>query len=305
MTSQPRRVKIVEVGPRDGLQNEKAPLATGVKVELIQRLADCGLTHIEAGSFVNPNWVPQMADSDQVFADLQRKPGVTYMALTPNSQGFDRALAAGASEVAVFASASEGFSRKNINCSIAESIDRFKPVLAAAGWAGIPVRGYVSCVVDCPYDGRVAPHQVRAVAEALVDLGCYEISLGDTLGTATPNTICAMLDAVVGVVPATRLAAHFHDTYGQAVANIYAALNRGIAVVDSSVAGLGGCPYARGASGNVATEDVVYLLNGLGISHGIDLDKLVATGQFISAALGRRNGSKVGAALAAANDQTR
>ncbi|MBR9910889.1 MAG: hydroxymethylglutaryl-CoA lyase [Gammaproteobacteria bacterium] len=298
--SMPRQVRVVEVGPRDGLQNEKQAISTELKLELIQRLGDSGLRYIEAGSFVNPKWVPQMAGSEEVFQRLQRQPGVTYAALTPNLQGFERALSAGVEEVAVFAAASEGFSQKNINCSIAESIQRFEPLMLAAKDAGIAVRGYVSCVVGCPYDGEIDPTVVRDVSAELLQMGCYEVSLGDTIGVGTPRSITTMLDAVASKVPVDKLGIHCHDTYGMAIANIYAALQMGVASVDSSVAGLGGCPYAKGASGNVATEDVVYLLNGLGIEHGVDLDQLVATGQFISAALQRGNGSRVGLACAAA-----
>ncbi|NHN37215.1 hydroxymethylglutaryl-CoA lyase [Pseudomaricurvus alcaniphilus] len=298
--SMPRQVRVVEVGPRDGLQNEKQAISTELKLELIQRLGDSGLRYIEAGSFVNPKWVPQMAGSEEVFQRLQRQPGVTYAALTPNLKGFERALSAGVEEVAVFAAASEGFSQKNINCSIAESIQRFEPLMLAAKDAGIAVRGYVSCVVGCPYDGEIDPAVVRDVSAELLQMGCYEVSLGDTIGVGTPRSITTMLDAVASKVPVDKLGIHCHDTYGMAIANIYAALQMGVASVDSSVAGLGGCPYAKGASGNVATEDVVYLLNGLGIEHGVDLDQLVATGQFISAALQRANGSRVGLACAAA-----
>ncbi len=296
----PRQVRVVEVGPRDGLQNEKQAVSTELKLELIQRLGASGLRYIEAGSFVNPKWVPQMAGSEEVFQRLQRQPGVTYAALTPNLKGFERALSAGVEEVAVFAAASEGFSQKNINCSIAESIQRFEPLMLAAKDAGVAVRGYVSCVVGCPYDGEIDPAVVRDVSAELLQMGCYEVSLGDTIGVGTPRSITTMLDAVASKVPVDKLGIHCHDTYGMAIANIYAALQMGVASVDSSVAGLGGCPYAKGASGNVATEDVVYLLNGLGIEHGVDLDQLVATGQFISAALQRGNGSRVGLARAAA-----
>lgn len=295
----PRRVRVVEAGPRDGLQNEKQLLDTAVKVELIERLVDAGLTHIDTGSFVNPKWVPQMADTEAVFATIRRANGVCYSALTPNLKGFDRALAAGAGEVAVFTAASDGFNRKNINCTTAESLQRFEPLLAAAREAGIPVRAYLSCALGCPYDGDVSPQRVSDVCDTLVQMGCYEIALSDTIGVGTPRSMAAMIDAVVDRTPLDKLAVHCHDTYGMAIANIYTALQMGIAVVDSSVAGLGGCPYARGASGNVATEDVVYLLDGLGIEHGIDLPALVATGEFISRVLGRPNGSRAGTALAA------
>lgn len=294
---QVKRVQIVEVGPRDGLQNEKQPVSAEVKIELIRRLVDSGIRYVEAGSFVNPKWVPQMANSEEVFSALERKKGVIYAALTPNLKGFERALDAGADEVAAFASASESFSQKNINCSIAESIARFQPVMDAAREAGIRVRGYVSCVVGCPYEGSIDPQQVRQVTEQLLELGCYEVSLADTIGVGTPRDFDAMFDVVTADIPVSKLAVHCHDTYGMALANILAAIQRGVCVVDSSVAGLGGCPYAKGASGNVATEDVVYLLNGMGIEHGVDLDKLVATGDFISRVLNRRNGSKVGTAM--------
>lgn len=294
----PKAVRIVEVGPRDGLQNEKA-VSLEAKVELVNRLAETGLITIETGAFVSPKWVPQMADSAAVFAQISRKAGIQYTALTPNLQGYEAAKAAGATEVAVFGAASEAFTQKNINCSIAESLDRFAPVMAQAKLDGIKVRGYVSCVVGCPYQGEVAPAEVARVAKALLDMGCNEISLGDTIGVGTPSKVNAMLDAVLAVVPVEQLAVHFHDTYGQALSNIYAALQRGIAVVDSSVSGLGGCPYAAGASGNVATEEVVYLLNGLGIQSGVDLQRLAPIGWFISEQLGKAPSSKVGLALKA------
>ncbi|EEG08119.1 hydroxymethylglutaryl-CoA lyase [Pseudogulbenkiania ferrooxidans] len=293
-----KQVKIVEVGPRDGLQNEKQPVALATKLELIKRLRDAGLTTIEAGAFVSPKWVPQMADSAEVLKALDLSGPVNYPVLVPNEQGLDAALACGVREIAVFGAASESFSRKNINASIAESLKRFESVMARAASANLRVRGYVSCVVGCPYEGRIAPQQVAMVAKALYDMGCYEISLGDTIGVGTPNTVLEMLDAVSKLVPTERLAGHFHDTYGMAIANIHAALGAGIGTFDSSVAGLGGCPYARGASGNVATEDVVYLLHGLGYETGIDLPQLVATARFISGALGREVGSRVGKALA-------
>lgn len=294
----PDKVRLVEMSPRDGLQNEPgAIIATHIKTELIDRLADCGLNHIESASFVSPKWVPQMGDATDVMAGIKRKPGVRYSVLTPNLKGFENALAAGVDEVAVFGAASESFSQKNINCSIAESLERFLPVMEAANQHHIPVRGYVSTVLGCPYEGDIAPEQVAKVAKALAELGCYEISLGDTIGVGTPLKAKRMLEAVAAEVPIEKLAAHFHDTYGQALANLYAVLEEGISVIDSSVAGLGGCPYAKGASGNVATEDVLYLLNGLGIKTGVDLDKLVATGEWISAQLKRHNGSKVGQAL--------
>ncbi|HJV22179.1 MAG TPA: hydroxymethylglutaryl-CoA lyase [Holophagaceae bacterium] len=295
----PDRVKIVDVGPRDGLQNEALPVATEHKVALIEGLADAGLPVVEATSFVSPKWVPQMADAADVLARIRRKPGVGYPVLTPNLKGFEAALAAGAGEVAIFGAASEAFSQKNINCSIAESLDRFQPVVEAAKAAGIPVRGYVSCVLGCPYEGEVAPAKVAEVAGRLFAMGCYEISLGDTIGVGTPAQARAMVRAVAERVPVQALAAHFHDTYGQALANLYAVLELGVATVDSSVAGLGGCPYAAGASGNVATEDVVYLLNGLGIPSGVDLDRLVDVGVRICDVLGREPGSKVARALRA------
>lgn len=293
MTPLPPRVRMVEVGPRDGLQNEPADVPAAVKIELVNRLSAAGLPVIEAGSFVSPKWVPRMADSAAVFAGIERTPGVRYAALTPNDKGLDGALAAGADEVAVFAAASESFSRRNINCSIAESLDRFVPVMERARAAGVPVRGYVSCVLGCPYEGDIAPAAVADVSRRLLDMGCYEISLGDTIGTGTPGKAQVMIAAVAAVVPMDRIAVHFHDTYGQALANIFAALQMGVAVVDSSVAGLGGCPYAKGASGNVASEDVLYMLNGLGIDTGVDLDRLVDAGAFISGHLGRPTASKV------------
>lgn len=297
--SLPQQVRIVEVGPRDGLQNEKQPINASVKIELIERLAQAGIRTIEAGSFVNPKWVPQMAGSDEVFERMPRHDGVTYSALTPNLRGYERAVQVHANEVAIFAAASEAFSQKNINCSVSESIERFKPIMDAAAAAGIPVRGYVSCVVGCPYKGEVAPSQAAAVAKQLLDIGCYEISLGDTTGVGTPASIHAMLTATMQHIPVQQLAVHLHDTYGQALANILMALQQGISVIDSSVAGLGGCPYAKGASGNVATEDVVYMLNGLGIEHGIDLERLIDAGDYICQQLGRSNGSRVATAMLA------
>ncbi len=295
----PSHVKIVEVGPRDGLQNEKAVITVAVKVELVDRLAAAGLAVVETGSFVSPKWVPQMADSAAVYAGITRKPGVSYPFLVPNEKGLEAALAAGVEEIAIFGAASETFSRKNINASIAESLARFEPVARAARDAGVRVRGYVSTVIACPYEGAIAPAAVARVARALRDMGCYEVSLGDTIGVGTPASTLAMLDAVAREVPLRELAGHFHDTYGQALANVYAALEFGIAVFDSSVAGLGGCPYAKGATGNVATEDVVYLLHGQGIATGVDLDVLVDAGAFISAALGRPTGSRVARAVLA------
>ena len=295
--SYPSAVRIVEVGPRDGLQNEQKPVGLSVKVELIERLAQAGVPYIEAGSFVSPKWVPQMAGSEQVFASIKRKASTTYAALTPNLAGLERAISVNASEVAIFAAASESFSQKNINCSIAESMARFAPVMAAAKEKGIAVRGYVSCVVGCPYDGAIAPAAVLDVSRQLLALGCYEISLGDTIGVGTAGSVEKLLATLTASIPSHQLAVHFHDTYGQALANILVALQQGIAVIDSAVAGLGGCPYANGASGNVATEDLVYMLQGMGIDTGIDLQKLVAAGNYISAQLGRENQSRVARAI--------
>lgn len=299
MGSLPRKVRIVEVGPRDGLQNEKGEVPTAVKLELIERLADAGLRAVEATAFVSPKWIPQMADHTEVLERIRRKPGVSYPVLTPNLKGFEAARAAGATEVAVFGAASEAFSKKNINCSIAESLERFRPVVDAAKNAGIKVRGYISCAVACPYEGEIQPRKVADVAGTLYDMGCYEISLGDTIGAGTPGKIQAMIEACVKRVPTEKLAGHYHDTYGQALANIYASMELGVATFDSSVSGLGGCPYAKGASGNVATEDVVYMLHGLGIETGIDLDKVVDAGAWISSILKRDPGSKAGRAIAA------
>ena len=289
----PSHVRLVEVGPRDGLQNEAQPISVTDKVQLVDALTDAGLSYIEVGSFVSPKWVPQMAGSAQVFAQIQRKPGVTYGALAPNLRGFEDAVAAGVKEVAVFAAASEAFSQRNINCSIGESLERFAPIMAAARQHGVSVRGYVSCVLGCPYEGDIAPEQVAAVARELYAMGCYEVSLGDTIGTGTAGATRRLFEVVGAQVPRDKLAGHFHDTYGQAIANIYASVLEGITVFDSSIAGLGGCPYAKGASGNVATEDVVYLLNGLGIDTGIDLQALILAGQQISSVLGRATGSRV------------
>jgi hydroxymethylglutaryl-CoA lyase len=297
--STPGSVRIVEMGPRDGLQNEKQPVPLATKLELIGRLADAGLREIEATAFVSPKWVPQMADHAELMRALQRRPGVDYPVLTPNLQGFEAAVAAGADHVAVFAAASESFSRKNINCSIAESIDRFLPVMDAARARGVRVRGYVSCVVACPYEGPVAPRQVADVAARLADIGCDEVSLGDTIGVGTPASVTRMLEAVAARVPVDRLAGHYHDTWGMAVANVHASLQFGLRCFDASVGGLGGCPYARGATGNVATEDVVYLLHGQGFETGIDLDRLVDTAAWISAQLAREPGSRVARALLA------
>ena len=292
-------VKIVEVGPRDGLQNEPGEVPTEVKLELIERLAAAGLTSVEATAFVSPKWVPQMADNAEVMAGIRRKPGVNYPVLTPNLKGFEAARAAGATEVAIFGAASEAFSRKNINCSIAESLERFRPVAEAAGKNDVKVRGYVSCVLGCPYEGEVSPLQVAGVAGDLYDMGCYEVSLGDTIGVGTPGKTKAMLEACARRVPMERLAGHYHDTYGQALANIYASLELGVRTFDASVAGLGGCPYAAGASGNVATEDVVYMLHGLGMDTGVDLDQLVDIGRWICAVLQREPSSRVNRAITA------
>jgi hydroxymethylglutaryl-CoA lyase len=297
--SLPAKVKIVEVGPRDGLQNEKKQISAEDKIALIEQLADAGVSYIESGSFVSPKWVPQMATSTDVFNGINRKESITYAALTPNMKGFEAAMAVNASEVAIFGAASEAFSQKNINCSIEESLQRFEPIMQAAKAANIPVRGYVSCVVGCPYDGFIEPEQVAMVAEKLYQMGCYEISLGDTIGVGTPATVTKMIQAVSARVPVEKLAVHFHDTYGQALTNIYSALQAGVMVVDSAIAGLGGCPYAKGASGNVATEDVLYMLNGLEIETGINFDKLLAAGWFISDKLGKAPISKVSTAYRA------
>ena len=293
----PAHVKIVEVGPRDGLQNEKLVVPTEIKIELIERLAGAGLRVIEATSFVSPKWVPQMADNAAVLRGIKRHVSTVYPVLTPNLQGFDAAVEAGATEVAIFGAASESFSQKNINCSIAESLKRFEPIVSAASALEIPVRGYVSCVVGCPYEGSIAPEQAASVAETLFAMGCYEVSLGDTIGVGNPTSVQRMIEACARAIPIGKLAGHFHDTYGMAIANIYASLHMGMAVFDSSIAGLGGCPYAKGASGNVATEDVVYLLKGLGIETGIDLAKLAAVGDWISSAINRPNGAKAGRAI--------
>ncbi|MFV3073474.1 hydroxymethylglutaryl-CoA lyase [Niveispirillum fermenti] len=291
-------IRLVEVGPRDGLQNEKTLVPLATKVELVNRLSATGLSVVEAGAFVSPKWVPQMADSAELMRAIDRRPGITYPVLVPNEKGLEAALAVGVTEVAVFGAASEGFSRKNINCTVAESLDRFRPVVDRARAAGVRVRGYVSCVLGCPYDGAVDPARVAEVAASLMAMGCYEVSLGDTIGVGTPGAARAMLRRVAEDVPMGRIALHFHDTYGQALANILACIELGARVLDGAVAGLGGCPYAKGASGNVATEDVLYMLNGMGLSTGVDLDRLAAIGEWISAELARPNGSKVGRALA-------
>jgi hydroxymethylglutaryl-CoA lyase len=286
-------VRLVEVGPRDGLQNEPREVPTEIKVQLIERLADAGLPAVEATAFVSPKWVPQMADHTEVLERIRRRPGVDYPVLAPNLKGFEAARAAGATEVAIFGAASESFSRKNINCSIAESLDRFRPLAQEAQKHGVKVRGYVSCVLGCPYEGNVPAAQVAKVAKALYDMGCYEISLGDTIGTGTPAKTKAMIQACAAEVPMAKLAGHYHDTYGQALANIYASLELGVRTFDASVAGLGGCPYAAGASGNVATEDVVYMLDGMDARTGVDLDQLVAIGRWICGVLGKEPSSKV------------
>ena len=290
-------VTMVEVGPRDGLQNEKQILPAATRIALVERLADCGVPVVEAGSFVSPKWVPQMADSNTVLKGLTRLPGVRYPVLVPNMTGFERAIAAGADEIAVFAAASESFSQRNTNCSIEESMARLSAVADAARNAGIRVRAYVSCVLGCPYEGAVSAAAVAEVCAALMRMGCDEISLGDTIGVGTPADANALVNTVGAVVPIERLAVHFHDTYGQALANILACLDAGVRIVDASVAGLGGCPYASGASGNAASEDVVYMLHGLGLETGIDLDELARTGQWISNLLQRTNNSKAGIAL--------
>ncbi len=296
----PQQVKIVEVGPRDGLQNESTSVPAEIKLELIHKLEQAGLSVIEAGSFVSPKWVPQMASSAEVFQSIEQKPGVSYPMLVPNLRGLESALAVGVQEIAIFAAASESFTRKNINCSIDESIARYGEVMAQARQHNLKVRGYVSCVLGCPYEGAIAVERVAEVAQRLYEMGCYEISLGDTVGVGTPVQAQQMIDAVAGRVPVEKLAAHFHDTYGQALANLFAVLQRGVSVIDCSVSGLGGCPYAKGASGNVATEDVLYMLNGLGIETGVDLSKLVQAGRFISDFLQRQPASKVARALIAA-----
>ncbi len=293
----PKSVQIVEVGPRDGLQNEKTSLSAQDKITFINQLSQVGFKRIEAGSFVSPKWVPQMASSDEVMRAIERVKDVRYSALTPNMKGLELAMQANVQEVAVFGAASQSFSQKNINCSIEESLERFLPVVEHAKNHNIPVRGYVSCVLGCPYEGDIAVADVKNVSKALLDMGCYEISLGDTIGVGTPIKTKALIETCLEIIPSDQLAVHFHDTYGQALANILTALQLGVHIVDSSVAGLGGCPYAKGASGNVASEDVVYMLHNMGIDTGIDLSKLVAVGKNISSLLKRPNGSKVGVAL--------
>lgn len=300
----PKRVKMVEVGPRDGLQNEKVIVPAAVKIALIDRLTQAGLAAIEVTSFVSPKWVPQMADNVEVLSGITRRSGVSYPALVPNLKGLEAALATDIKEIAVFASASELFSRNNINCSVAESLDRFAAVIALANKQQVKVRGYVSCVLGCPYEGEVAPAAVAKVSRKLLELGCYEVSLGDTIGIGTPGQAQALIEVVAKVVPTEQLAVHFHDTYGQALANILAVLEQGITVVDSSVAGLGGCPYAAGAAGNVASEDLLYMLNGLGIETGVSLDRLIAAGNYITQELGRTSGSKVARAMQSKEPET-
>ncbi|KQV43066.1 hydroxymethylglutaryl-CoA lyase [Duganella sp. Root336D2] len=297
--SLPKKVKIVEVGPRDGLQNEKGDVPADVKIELVNRLTEAGFPNIEAASFVSPKWVPQMATSKEVMAGITRKPGVIYSALTPNMQGFEAALAAGANEVVIFGAASEAFSQKNINCSIAESIERFVPVAKAAKDAGLRLRASVSTAFGCPYQGEVPLDSVAYVVGRMRDLGCDEIDIADTIGVSTPLKTRAVMERAIKEFRANGLAGHFHDTYGQALANIYASMEAGIEIFHSSVSGLGGCPYAKGATGNVATEDVIYMMNGLGIETGVDLDKVVDAGQFISSFLGRKGASRAGNAIAA------
>lgn len=296
----PSHVRVVEVGPRDGLQNEKTIIPAAAKIELINRLSATGLQTVEATSFVSPKWIPQLADAAEVFAGIDRKPGVRYPVLVPNEQGYDRARAVGAEEIAVFTAASEAFNKKNINASIDESLARFEPVLARAKADGVAVRGYVSTVLGCPYQGEVPVSDVVRVARALHAMGCYEISLGDTIGVGTPGKARAMLLAVAEAVPMSALAVHFHDTYGQALANILACMEEGVAVVDAAVSGTGGCPYAKGATGNVASEDVVYMLHGMGIATGVDLDRLVETGRWLASLLGHETNSRVNKAKSAA-----
>jgi isopropylmalate/homocitrate/citramalate synthase len=289
----PKHVKIVDVGPRDGLQNQPESVPLDAKVKLVDMLTGAGVPSVEVGAFVSPKWVPQMADTADVMRLISRRAGVSYPVLVPNMKGYEAAKAVGCEEVAIFGAASETFSQKNINCTIAESLDRFRPVAEAALADGVRVRGYMSCVLGCPYEGDIAPAAVADVARELDAMGCYEVSLGDTIGTGTPVKAQTMINAVAAHVPSDRLAAHFHDTYGQALANLLAVMQQGVAVIDTAVAGLGGCPYAKGASGNVATEDVLYMLDGLGIETGIDMDKLLTASHFISGVIGRAPASKV------------
>jgi len=295
--SLPSAVKIVEVGPRDGLQNEAVRVPVEVKIELIEKLANAGLQVVESGSFVSPKWVPQMAASGEVYSGIHKKPGVAYPMLVPNMKGLEAALEAGVEEIAIFAAASETFTQKNINCSIDESIERYRQVVEKAQAENLKIRGYISCVLGCPYEGEVSFDSVASVAARLLDQGCYEISLGDTTGVGTPGKARALVEHLLDTVPVSQLAAHFHDTYGQGLANLYAVLECGVAVVDSSVAGLGGCPYAKGATGNIATEDVLYMLDGMQIETGIDMDKLLEAGRYISDFLGREPASKAALAL--------
>lgn len=294
----PTHVKLVEVGPRDGLQNEKQTVTVATKVELVERLAAAGLSTIEAGSFVSPKWVPQMASSAEVMQQVQRRSGILYSALAPNMKGFEAALAARADEIVIFGSASESFSQRNINCSIEESLERFREVAKAAKDNRLRLRGSISCAFGCPYEGAIGPEAVAEVVKRLRDLGCDEIDIADTIGVATPGNVAAVYEKAASAFPLDRLSGHFHDTYGQALTNIYAALHAGVSIFHSSVAGLGGCPYAKGATGNVATEDVLYMLDGLGIHTGVDLEKVVETGQFIAQQLGRKADSRAGNALA-------
>jgi hydroxymethylglutaryl-CoA lyase len=294
----PKQARLVEVGPRDGLQNEVQTVPVEVRIGLIERLADAGLTVIEAGAFVSPARVPQMAATDQVLAGLSPRPGVHYPVLVPNQQGLEAALAAGAQDIAIFAAASDTFSRRNIGCSIAESLERYQAVCETARERGLKIRGYVSCALGCPFQGEILPVAVRELAAALLAMGCEEIALGDTIGVGTPGKVRTLIETVAAKVPVERLACHFHDTYGQALANSLAALECGITIFDSAVAGLGGCPFAPGAAGNVASEDLLYMLDGLGIETGVDLEKLVEAGNFICAQMGRPTGSKVAKALA-------
>jgi hydroxymethylglutaryl-CoA lyase len=293
----PHHIKLVEVGPRDGLQNEKEIIPTEIKIEFINRLSDCGLSTIETTSFVSPKWIPQMADHTQVMEGIHRHPNISYPVLVPNLQGLEAALKAGAKEIAIFTAASETFSQKNINCSISESFERFTPVIEEAKKNKVKIRGYISCVLGCPYEGEIKPTAVAEVAFKLIEMGCYEVSLGDTIGVGTPKKTQEMIEACAKNIPIEKIAGHFHDTYGQALVNIFAAMQMGVAVFDSSVAGLGGCPYAKGATGNVATEDVLYMLNGLGIKTGIDLDKLIDAGVFICKHLKQLPRSKVALAM--------